>query len=111
MPVQVLATAVRQEQGCTVWRSHLDDLMDHVLCHRQRAITHINGQQQCALRVHSGPDPLGRTLQTLDGLRLTDLAGLHRAKQGKEFVQLHLPDPYIMQDGLGKRPQLLCRFN
>ena len=85
--------------------------MDHTLRHRQGAMPDVNGQQQFTLGVHRDPDPLGHTLQPRDGLRLTDLAVLDRAEQGEEFVQLYLPDPHVVQDVSGKRPELLGRFH
>ena len=79
--------------------------------HRQGAIADVDRQQQLALGVHRDPDPLGRTLQALDGLGLADLAVLDRAEQGKQLIELHLPDPHVVQDVSGKGPQLLRRFD
>jgi len=73
----------------------------------QGAIADVNRQQQLALGVHSHPDPLGRTLQALDGLSRGNRAGLDRAEQGKEFVQLDLVDPHVVQDVSGEGLQLL----
>jgi hypothetical protein len=108
---QILAKAIGEKQRGTVGSQHLCDLVDHALRHGERAIPDVDRQQQLALRVHRDPHPLGRTLQTLDGLRLTDLAGLDSAEQGKEFVQLHLPGPYVVQDVAGEGLQLLCSFD
>src|SRR5215471_16007424 len=49
-------------------------------------------------------------LQALDGFSLTDLTGLDRAEQGKEFIELHLSDPHVMQEVLREGPQLLRRL-
>jgi hypothetical protein len=54
--------------------------------------------EQFALRIDRAPDPAGRALKALDGLSCTHLARLDRAKQGKEFIELHLCDPYITQE-------------
>jgi hypothetical protein len=85
--------------------------VDHALGQRQRAIADVDRQHHLALRVHGHPDPLGRPLQTLDGLSLTDLAVLDRVEQGEEFVQLYLPDPHIVQDVSGKGLELLRRLH
>jgi hypothetical protein len=81
--------------------------MDHTLGHGQRAIPHVNRQQQFALGVHGDPHPLGRPLQTLDGLSRADLPLLNRAEQRKQLIELHLSDPYVMQEVLGEGAQLL----
>ena len=39
-------------------------------------------------------------LQALDGFSLPDLTGLDRAEQGKEFIELHLSDPHVVEDVL-----------
>ena len=36
---------------------------------------------------------------------------LDGAEERKQLIQLHLPHPHVMQDVLGKGPQLLCRFD
>ncbi len=56
----ILPKAIRQEEGHTVGRSHLGDLMDHALRHRQRTLAHIDGQQQLGDGVHRRPHPMGR---------------------------------------------------
>jgi hypothetical protein len=84
--------------------------VDHALGHGARAIPDVDGQQQLALQGHRAPDPLGHTLQALDGLGLADLPVFERAAQGKALIELDLPHAYIVQDVSGKRPELLCRF-
>jgi hypothetical protein len=71
--------------------------MDHALGHRQGAISDVKRQQQFTLRVHRHPHPVGRPLQALDGLSLADLTVLDGAEQGKQCVQLELPDVDIAQ--------------
>jgi hypothetical protein len=79
--------------------------------HGERALPDVDRQQQFTLGVHRHPDPLGRPLQSLDGLSLADLAVLDRAEQGKEFIELHLPHPHVVEEVLGEGPQLLRRFD
>jgi hypothetical protein len=85
--------------------------VDHVLGHREGAIPDVKREQEFALGVHRDPDPLGRTLQTLDGLGLVDLPVFDRAEQGKELIELDLPHAHIVQDVSGKGLELLCRFH
>jgi len=85
--------------------------VDHALRHREGAVTDVDGQQQFALGAHSDPDPLRRPLQALDRVGLADLPCLGRAEQGEEFIELHLPRSYVVQDMLGEGLQLLCRFD
>jgi len=61
--------------------------------------------------VHRHPDPLGRPLQPLDRLGLTNRAVLERTEQRKHLIELHLLDPHVMQEVLRKGPQLLRRFH
>src|SRR5262249_1963738 len=86
------------KQRDTVGGYDLRDVVDHGLGHRQGALTDIERQQQLALRVHRHPDPLGRPLQAFHGLGRADLAVLHRAEQGIEFIELHLGDAHVTQE-------------
>src|SRR5262249_41582921 len=45
--------------------------------------------------------------QALDGLSLTDLAVLDRAEERKHLIQLHWPDPQVVQKVLREGPELL----
>ena len=92
---QILPKAIGHKERRTVGRQHLRDVVDHALRHGQCTMPDVERQQEFALGVHGDPDPLGRTLQACDGVGRADRAILHRAEQGKEFVQLHLPDPYV----------------
>ena len=65
----------------TVGGQDLRDLVDHALRQGQGAVADLDGQQ-LALRVHRDPDPLGHTLQALDGLGLADLPVFDCAEQG-----------------------------
>jgi hypothetical protein len=103
--------AIGEKQRGAVRGQDLRDVVDHALGHRQGAIPDVDRQQQFALRVQGHPDPLRRPLQTLERLRLTDRTILDRAEQGEEFIELHLPDPHVVEDMSGKRPELLCRFD
>jgi hypothetical protein len=85
--------------------------MNHTLGHRQGAIPDVERQQQFTLGIHRYPDPLGRPLQTLDGLGLAHLTVLDRAEQRKQLIELHLPDLYVMQEVLGEGAQLLRCLN
>jgi hypothetical protein len=78
------------------------------LSHGERALAHVDRQQQLALRVHRDPDPLRRPLQALDGVGLADLTVLDRAEQRKQLIKLHLLDPHVVQAVLGEGAQLLC---
>ena len=53
----------------------------------------------------------GKTLKMLDGLSLPALPVLDCTEQGEEFIQLHVPDPHIVQDMERKGPQLVCRLH
>jgi hypothetical protein len=108
---QILPKAIGEKQGGAVRGQHLRHVVDHALRHGQGAIPDVDRQQQLALGVHRHPDPLGHTLQALDGLGLADLPVFDRAEQGKELIELDLPHAYIVQDVSGKRPELLCRFH
>ena len=108
---QILPKAIGEKQRGAVRGQDLRDVVDHALRHGQRAIPDVDRQQQLALGVHRDPDPLGRTLQALDGVGLADLAVFDGAEQRKEFIQLHLPDPQVMQEVLRKGPQLLRRLH
>jgi hypothetical protein len=72
--------------------------MDPTWGQGQRALAHVERQPQRALGGHRPPDPLGRPLQAFKGLGLAALAGLDRAEQGAACVELHLPDPHVVQD-------------
>jgi hypothetical protein len=85
--------------------------MDHTLGQGQRALAHVDRQQQLALRVHSHPHPLGRPLRALDSLGRVDLPVLHGTEEGKQLIELDLPHTHVVQEMPGKRPELLCRFD
>src|SRR5882724_424262 len=95
---RILLKAIGDEQWSTVRCQRPHDLMDHALCHRQRAIADVNGQQQFGDRVDRTPDPVRGTLKMLDGLGVTDLPHLDPAEHNKEFIQLHLADLHMVQD-------------
>src|SRR5881397_513818 len=67
-----------------------NESMQDALGHGQRAGAHIDHQQQLALRVHGRPHPIGRALQTRDGLILTEIAVLELAQDGVQLVELQL---------------------
>ena len=94
----VLLKSVRQKQWGTVWREHLDHLMDHPLGQGQGAVPDVDRQEQLGDGIERCPHPVGRAGQAGDRFGLAELAGLHRAEQSKEFVQLHLGDPHIVQE-------------
>jgi hypothetical protein len=85
--------------------------MDKALSHGQRTIANVYDQQQLALRVQRGPDPLRRPRQARDGFRVTDRTVLDRAEQRKQRSALDLLDPHIVQGVSRKRLELLCRFD
>jgi hypothetical protein len=86
-------------------------VVDKALRHGQRAIPDVKREQEFALGVHGDPDPLGRTLQARDGFGRADFTVLGRAEQGKQFIELHLPDPHVVQDVSGEGLQLLRCFD
>lgn len=104
---QVLPKAIGEQQRRAGGGQPLRDVVDKALGQRQRASPNVHRQQQLALGVHRGPDPLGRAIQTLDGRGLTDLPVLDRAEQRQQLIELHLLDPYVVQEGLGEGSQLL----
>ena len=71
----------------------------------------VDGQQQLALRVHRRPHPVGRARQALDRLGLADLAGLHRAEQGKELIELDLRDAHVVQEILREGRGMVRHFD
>jgi hypothetical protein len=85
--------------------------MDHALGRVQGVIADLEREEQLALGVHRHPDPLGRPFQALDGFGRPDFMVLDRAEQGKEFIELHLPDPHVVQDVSGEGLQLLRCFD
>src|SRR5262252_3411603 len=107
----VLSEPVGEKQRRAVGGHDLRAVVHHALGHCQGAIPDVERQQQFALGVHRCPDPLGRPLQALDGLSLADDTVLDRAEQGEEFIELHLPDPHVVQDVSGESLQLLRCFD
>jgi hypothetical protein len=103
----VLAKAIGEKQWGAVGGQALRDLVDHTLGHHQGAMPDVDRQQQLTLRIHRDPDPLGRPLQALNGLSLTDLPVLDGAEEGKQLIELDLPDTHVVQDVLGEGPELL----
>ena len=49
----------------------------------------------------------GERESRVDSLRLADLAGLHGAEQGKEFVELHLRDAHVVEEILREGCRML----
>src|SRR5713101_10115930 len=72
--------------------------MDHTLGHREGTVTDLDGQEQFFVRIHRLPLPLLVSRYPRVSLPLADLAGLHGAEQGKEFVELHLRDAHVVED-------------
>jgi hypothetical protein len=107
----VLLEPISEKQRRAVWGQHLGHLMDDALRHGQRPVTDVNHQHQFALRIDRAPDPSGRAGQTLNRLGFTDLARLDLAEQGKEFVQLHLRDPHVVEEMVGKRRGMVRDFD
>jgi hypothetical protein len=107
----VLLEALGQKEWHTAGRQYLDDLVEHALRHGQRPVPDVDGQQQRGARIHRRPHPVRRARQARDGLRLADRAGLHRAEQRKEFIQLDLRDPPSVQEIPGKRRGMVCDFH
>jgi len=71
--------------------------MQHSLRHRQGPFTHLDAEQQLALRIAGGPDPVGRPREPLDRLGCTDVAVSHRTEDGVEFVALNLLEMQLVQ--------------
>jgi len=103
----VLSEPIGQKQRRAVGRHDLRDVVDKMLGHRQGAIPNIERQQQFTLEDHGDPDPLGRAIQALKGRGFADLTLLDRAEQRKQLIELHLSDPYVVQEVLGEGAQLL----
>jgi hypothetical protein len=97
-----LSEAIRQQQRGAVRGSHLGYLRHQVLRHGQRTIANIDGQKQLGYGVHGHADPMGRAIKALHGLGLADLIGLHSAGQGKEYVELDLRDPHVVEEIRGE---------
>jgi hypothetical protein len=87
---EVMRIAIAQKQWNTARCQELRDLMQHGVGHSQRALSDLYVQAQLALPVDRGPDPVGRTRETLNGLGFTDLAVSRRTEHGVEFVELDL---------------------
>jgi hypothetical protein len=81
--------------------------MDRALGQGQGAIADVERQQQLTLGVHRDPDPLGHTLQALDGFDLTDPTSLDCAEQSKQLIELDVRDTHIVQDVSRKGLELL----
>jgi len=103
--------AISQKEWRTVGRQHLRHVVAKALGHRERPITDVDRQQQFAFGVYGDPDPLGRTLQALDGIGRADRTVLDRAEEGEECIELHLSHQHVVQDVLGEGLQLLGRFD
>jgi hypothetical protein len=103
----ILPKAISEKQWSAVRGQDLRDVVDKALSHSQGAIADGGRQQQLALRVHRHPDPLGRTLQTLDGFGCAARTVLHGTEQGKQLIELDLPAPYVVEEVLGKGPKLV----
>jgi hypothetical protein len=86
-------------------------MVDKALRHGERALPDVERQQQFTLGGHGDPDPLRGTLQALDGFGRTALAVPDGAEQRKQLIQLHLPDPQVMQKVLREGPELLRCFD
>jgi len=97
---QILPKTIREKQRNTIRSQDLHHVVDHALGHRQRTVPDVEPKQQFTLGVHRHPEPLGRPLQALDRFGLADLAVLDRTEESKQLIQLHLPDPHVMQDVL-----------
>src|SRR5262245_41965592 len=78
----VLLEPIRHTQRDAAWREHLHHLMHDALGHGPRAWTDRDGQEQLALRVDRGPDPLRRARQTLDSLLFAHLSVLDSTEDG-----------------------------
>ena len=88
--VEIMWVPVAQKKWHTAGRQHLGHLMHDALRHRQGAAAHIDHHQQLTLRVHRRPDPGGCTLQTLDGLLITDRTSFEVAQHGIQLIELQL---------------------
>jgi hypothetical protein len=100
-----------RKSGAQVGGQDLRDVVDNTLRHGQRAIPDVKREQEFALGVHGGPDPMRGTLQALDGVGRADFPVLDRAEQGKQLIELDLSDPYAMQEVLREGVQLLRRLH
>ena len=92
----ILPEPVGQKQWHAVGSQDLHDVVDKALGHGQGTMADVERQQQLALGVHGDPDPLGRTLQALDGVGLTDGPVLHGTEEGKHLIELDLPHPHVL---------------
>ena len=84
--------------------------MHDALGHRQGAAADIDHHQQLARGVHRRPHPVGRALQTLDGLILIDLTGFEVSQHRIQLVELELLQVEITQKIGGKGAELLGRL-
>jgi hypothetical protein len=81
--------------------------MQHGLRHGQGALTHLDTQQQFALRIDRRPHPVGGPREPIDGFSFTDLTFSHRTEDGVEFIELDLIDVHLVQKVGGKGFELL----
>ena len=94
----VLLEPVRHKQRDTARREHLHHLMHDALGHGLRARTDRDDQEQLALRVDRGPDPMRRARQTLDGLLFAHLPVLDGTEHGIQLIELDLLDVHLTEE-------------
>jgi hypothetical protein len=93
----LLPKAIREKERRLMWSQHLRHRVDQAWGHGERALPNVDRQQQCTLRVHRDPHPLGRPLQALDGFSRADRTVLDGAEQGNQRIELDLGDVNIVE--------------
>jgi hypothetical protein len=85
--------------------------MQHSLRHCQGPFTHLDAEQQLALRIDGGPDSVGRPREPLNRLSFAQIAASHRTEDNVEFVELDLLEMHLVQKIGRKGVQLLGGFH
>ena|SRR5215510_11890949 len=94
---EVMRVAITEQEWDTAERQQLSDVMEYGLGHRQGALPHLGAQEHFGLGIDRGPDPVGRTRETHNGLGFVHVTVSDRTEDRVEFVELNLIDVQLMQ--------------
>src|SRR5215470_18827842 len=87
---EIMRVAIADKKWHTAGSDQLRELMQHGLCHRQRALTHLHTQQQLTLGIDRRPHPVRGPRETLNRLAFTQITVSDRTEHGVQFVELDL---------------------
>ena len=89
---EIMRVAIADKKRHTAGSDQLRELMQHGLCHRQRALTHLPTQQQLTVGIDRRPPPVRGPRETLHRLAFTQITVSDRTEHGVEFVELDLSE-------------------